>query len=174
MSDKDRPRILLVEDNRELQEMFRVRLEMEGFEIAFADDGRGCLKALEEQQPDLILLDLFMPVMDGYQVLETLSNTPLYSEIPVVVFSVEGNPREIERAVALGAVEYIVKGKMELERVVARIQEILAEGRARSLFEEVLLDLLVEKGIVDRREIRVRLREKRKEALMRRLKERRS
>lgn len=173
MTDRDRPRVLIAEDNRELQEMFRVRLEMEGFEIAFADDGRGCLKALEAWKPDLILLDLFMPVMDGYQVLEVLSNTPFYSEIPVVVFSVEGNPREVERAIELGAIEYIVKGKMELEKVVAKIQEILAEGKARSAFEEVLLDLLVEKGVIDRREFRARLRQRRKEALMKRLKERR-
>lgn len=172
MSDRDRARILVAEDNRELQEMFRVRLEMEGFEICFVDNGRECLKALEDWEPNLILLDLFMPGMDGYQVLEVLGNSPLYSEIPILVFSVAGNIREIERAIELGAIEYIVKGKVELEKVVAKIKEILEEGKARNAFEEVLLELLVEKGVISHREFRARLREKRKKVLIQRLRER--
>ena len=167
-----RERILIVEDNQELQEMFRVRLEMEGFKLYFANNGRECLEALSQTYPDLILLDLFMPVMDGYQVLEVLNAHPEWNEIPVVVFSIEGDFGQIEKAVKLGAVEFLPKGKIELDKVVDKIKVVIQE-ESLPITQDIILELLIEKGIIQRSEFKKKFIEKRKEALLKKLKERR-
>lgn len=167
-----RERILIVEDNQELQEMFRVRLEMEGFRLSFANNGQECLETLEQALPDLILLDLFMPVMDGYQVLEVLNVHPEWDEIPVVVFSIEGDLGQIERAVKLGAVEFLPKGKIELDKVVDKIKIVLEEERL-PIAQDTILELLIEKGIIQGSEFKKRFREKKKEVLLKKLRERR-
>jgi len=167
-----RERILIVEDNQELQEMFQVRLKMEGFNLSFANNGQECLEALKQTLPDLILLDLFMPVMDGYQVLETLNAHPEWDEIPVIVFSIEGDFGQIERAVNLGAVEFLPKGKIELDKVVNKIKVVLEEEKL-PLAQEIILELLIERGIIQRSEFKKKFREKRTEVLLKRLRERR-
>ena len=97
-----RNKILLVEDSKVIQQMYRNKLLLEEFTVVTADNGMEAIKSLSQEKPDLILLDLMMPVMDGYKVLQVVKTDPKLSGIPVLVFSAKGQPEEIERALNLG------------------------------------------------------------------------
>lgn len=92
-------------------------------------------------------MDLFIPGMDGYQVLEILGNSPLYSEILIIVFSVKGNLQGIEQAIDLGAIEYIVKGKVELEKMVPRLRKSWKKEREGVPSKVPFWNFLSKKGL---------------------------
>ncbi len=122
-----RNRILLVEDSKVIREMYRNKLIMEEFTVVTADNGMEAVKVLSQEKPDLILLDLMMPVMDGYKVLQVVKTDPKLSGIPVLVFSAKGQPEEVERALNLGAAGYFVKATSKPEKVVEKIRLILSQ-----------------------------------------------
>jgi len=122
-----RNKILLVEDSKVIQQMYRNKLLLEEFTVVTADNGMEAIKSLSQEKPDLILLDLMMPVMDGYKVLQVVKTDPKLSGIPVLVFSAQGQPEEIERALNLGAAGYFVKATSKPEKVVDKIRLILSQ-----------------------------------------------
>jgi len=122
-----RNKILLVEDSKVIQQMYRNKLLLEEFTVVTADNGMEAIKILSQEKPDLILLDLMMPVMDGYKVLQVVKTDPKLSGIPVLVFSAKGQPEEIERALNLGAAGYFVKATSKPEKVVDKIRLILSQ-----------------------------------------------
>jgi CheY-like chemotaxis protein len=101
-----RPKILVVEDDRDLAVLLRRQLESEGYQVLLAGTGEDALWLAREAKPQLITLDIMLPDIDGFAVLERLKQNPLTSGIPVVVVSVL---TETERGYALGAVDYVVK-----------------------------------------------------------------
>lgn len=101
-----RPKILVVEDDRDLAVLLRRQLESEGYQVLLASGGEDALWLAKEAQPQLITLDIMLPDLDGFTVLERLKANPLTSGIPVVIVSVI---TETERGYSLGAVDYIVK-----------------------------------------------------------------
>jgi len=104
-------RILFIEDSAALAELYSSECRRQGYQVLVAGDGRMGLRLVAEVPPDLILLDLRLPGMDGFSVLETLRTTASTSDIPVVIFSNETGPEAIERARALGAIDYLVKSE---------------------------------------------------------------
>ena len=104
-------RILVVEDTDLLRRMYRDRLVADGFEVLDAADGLAALALLRENHVDLILLDLVMPRMGGLDVLQAVSADPRTKGTPVVVLTNLGEEDTIERAVALGAVDYLIKNE---------------------------------------------------------------
>lgn len=86
-----------------IQQVYKNALTFEQFEVRTVDNGMEAIKALSEEKPDIILLDLMMPVMDGYKVLQVVKTDPKLSMIPVLVFSAKGQPEEVEKSLALGA-----------------------------------------------------------------------
>ena len=122
-----RNKILLVEDSKVIQQMYRNKLLLEEFTVVTADNGMEAIKSLSQEKPDLILLDLMMPVMDGYKVLQVVKTDPKLSGIPVLVFSAKGQPEEVERALNLGAAGYFVKATSKPEKVVEKIRLILSQ-----------------------------------------------
>jgi len=122
-----RYKILLVEDSKVIQQMYRNKLLLEEFTVVTADNGMEAIKILSQEKPDLILLDLMMPVMDGYKVLQVVKTDSKLSGIPVLVFSAQGQPEEIERALNLGAAGYFVKATSKPEKVVDKIRLILSQ-----------------------------------------------
>ncbi|MEW6419724.1 MAG: response regulator [Nitrospirota bacterium] len=122
-----RNKILLVEDSKTIQQMYRNKLTFEQFQVFTADNGMEAIKILSQEKPDLILLDLMMPVMDGYKVLQVVKTDPKLSDIPVLVFSAKGQPEEVEKALNLGAAGYIVKATTKPNEVVEQIRKVISQ-----------------------------------------------
>lgn len=122
-----RNKILLVEDSKAIQQMYRNKLTFEQFLVLTADNGMEAIKILSQEKPDIILLDLMMPVVDGYKVLQVIKTDPKLSNIPVLVFSAKGQPEEVEKALNLGAAGYIVKATTKPNEVVEQIKKVLTQ-----------------------------------------------
>ncbi|GBE00337.1 transcriptional regulatory protein SrrA [bacterium BMS3Abin07] len=129
--EKMEGKILLVEDSKMIQEIYKNKLLFEKFNVITADNGAEGIKVLAKETPDLILLDLMMPIMDGYKVLQVIKTDSRLKSIPVIVFSAKGQPGEVEKAMQLGASDYIVKATTKPAQVVERIKKVLSE-RTRS------------------------------------------
>ena len=122
-----RDKILLVEDSKVIQQMYRNKLIFEQFNVLTADNGMEAIKILSQEKPDLILLDLMMPIMDGYKVLQVVKTDPRLANIPVLVFSAKGQSEEVEKALNLGAAGYIVKATTKPNEVVEQIRKVLSQ-----------------------------------------------
>jgi CheY-like chemotaxis protein len=125
-------RILLVEDDRFQRRAAETKLRRSGYEVTVAGDGEEALQLVAAgPPPDLILLDLIMPKLSGFEVLRRLKADPATAGIPVVVLSNLGQPGDIQQALEAGAAAYLVKAKLALRDLVARVEETLdAGGRA--------------------------------------------
>lgn len=119
--------ILIVEDDKFLRELISRKLINEGFKIEEAIDGEEGLKKLQEVKPDLILLDLILPGVDGFEVLERTKDNPSTSMIPVLILSNLGQRDEIEKGLKLGAVDFLVKAHFTPEEIVDKVKEILSK-----------------------------------------------
>lgn len=122
-----RNKILLVEDSKVIQQMYKNKLTIEQFNVITADNGIEAIKILSQEKPDIILLDLMMPIMDGYKVLQIIKTDPRLSNIPVLVFSAKGQPEEVEKSLNLGAAGYIVKATTKPNEVVEQIRKVLSQ-----------------------------------------------
>jgi len=118
-------KILIIEDDGFLASIYAQKLELEGFEVAFATNGEDGLKLAQKDKPDLILLDLLMPQMDGFEVLEKVKADPTIKDIKVLVLSNLGQKEDVDRCMKLGAVGYMIKAHSLPEETVKRIKEIL-------------------------------------------------
>lgn len=102
-------KILVVDDEAELVDMVKIRLETNGYEVITACDGKEGVEKAMCQHPDLILLDLMMPVMDGFEALRCLKAEQSTSRIPVIVFTARGDTKSVLEAEDLKATDYIIK-----------------------------------------------------------------
>jgi DNA-binding response OmpR family regulator len=118
-------KILIIEDELMLQKTMAEYLGSENFEIMTASDGEEGLKAVRTFSPDLIILDIILPKMDGFQVMEKLNNDPELKKIPVIALTNLESTEDIQRAFERGAKNYLVKADYKLEDVVKKIKEIL-------------------------------------------------
>ena len=118
-------RILLCEDDRFLRKAAEARLRQHGFTVFSAMDGEESLRVAREQIPDLILLDLIMPKVQGFEVLRRLKADAATACIPVVVLSNLGQDRDVEQATALGARAYFVKAHLSLQDLVTKVDDVL-------------------------------------------------
>lgn len=125
-------RVLVVEDTELLRRMYRDRLAQDGYEVADAADGIAALELLRDNTFDVILLDLIMPRMGGIQVLEAVKRDPRTQGIPVIVLTNLGEEETIERAVALGAVDYLIKNETRPADVSSKVSLVLAAYKAPS------------------------------------------
>jgi DNA-binding response OmpR family regulator len=115
-------KILLVEDDQGLGNVYQVRLTAEGFDVRWVQNGEDALKTALEYRPDLILLDVMMPKLNGFDVLDILRNTPETSETKIIILTALSQPSDIERAKQLGASDYLVKSQAVITDVMARIR----------------------------------------------------
>lgn len=122
--------ILLVEDTDLFRRIYEDKLTQEGFTVRGASDGRECLDVLRSEHVDLVLLDLIMPRMSGLEALEAMKADPRIRDIPVIVLSNLGQEADIQRGLALGAEDYLIKSAAKPAEVSAKIQQVLeASGR---------------------------------------------
>lgn len=125
MSKNKKISVLIIEDDSYISDMYRIKLESENFEVAIAGDGTIGIKMLEKQKPDIILLDVVMPKMDGFDVLKTIKGNPELKEVPVVLLTNLSQKENVERGFELGADSYIIKAHFTPSEVVEKIKGIL-------------------------------------------------
>jgi CheY-like chemotaxis protein len=118
-------RILLVEDDDALASVYQTRLQAEGFEMRRVPNGEEALAAALQYHPDLILLDVMMPRVSGFDVLDILRNTPETTNVKVVMLTALSQDSDKERAMSLGVDEYLVKSQVVIADVVSRIKHHL-------------------------------------------------
>lgn len=122
----DRSRtILLVEDERLLRKAAENALRQRGFRVLTAANGDEALRTAAAEIPDLVLLDLVMPGLPGYQVLRALKNNDATAAIPVVILTNLGRDADVQRALDAGAIAYAIKSNLALKELVALIRRVL-------------------------------------------------
>jgi DNA-binding response OmpR family regulator len=121
-------RVLIVDDDAFLAGIYATKLELEGFEVISARDGDEGLKAAAKEIPDLILLDVLMPKLDGFEVLKRLKEDPSTKEIPVIMLTNLGQKEDIEKGISEGAVDYLIKAHFVPAEAVAKIEKVLNVG----------------------------------------------
>lgn len=122
--------ILIVEDDRFLSSILKTRLEKEGFSVLQAFDGEEAVNVLKTQKPGLILLDLIMPKMSGFEFLETIQVDPELNRIPVMVASNLGQDSDIEKAKSFGVANYYVKAQTSIDDLTRMVKDLVAGGAA--------------------------------------------
>ena len=117
--------ILIIEDDKFLRELIAKKLVKEGYEISEAVDGEEGIKKVKEEKPDLVLLDLILPGIDGFEVLSRTKEDPVLSQIPVIILSNLGQKEDVQRGLRLGAVDYLIKAHFTPGEIIEKIRAIL-------------------------------------------------
>lgn len=111
MEADEEVRVLFIEDDAAVAEMYRLKLELDGYTVTIAPDGEQGLKLAKEGPPDILFLDIRLPKMDGFSVLESLRADEALRHIPVIILSNYGEAELVERGLKLGALDYLIKAE---------------------------------------------------------------
>src|SRR5919106_3471093 len=117
-------KVLIVDDEPALLQMLKVNLELDGFETYLASDGATGLKRIEAEEPDVVLLDLMMPVLDGWGVLTKLREMKLRKQPKVIIMTAKGQ-RDLEKGLEMGATAYLTK-PLDTERLFETVREVMS------------------------------------------------
>jgi DNA-binding response OmpR family regulator len=120
-------KVLVIEDDKFLRELISQKLLKEGYDVAEAMDGEKGIEAVKQESPDLILLDLILPGMDGFDVLARIKSAPESSDIPVIVLSNLGQKDDIEKGLKMGAVDYLIKAHFTPGEIIEKIRAVVKE-----------------------------------------------
>lgn len=123
--DKTSKRVLIVEDDKDLQDIYKYAFEDAGYEVKISNDGLNGVTDATEYMPDVVILDIMMPEMNGYQFLEALNNNTSL-KVPVVVVSNLTQEREKQKALAAGASLFLTKAEYDGPDLVVKVNELLA------------------------------------------------
>ncbi|MBD3359789.1 MAG: response regulator [Candidatus Buchananbacteria bacterium] len=129
MAKDKKIKILLIEDDSFLVEMYTTKFELEGFEVVSAEDGKKGLEMVKKENPDIILLDILMPKMDGFAVLDALKKDEEVADIPVILLTNLGQKDDVKKGFEKGAVGYLIKAHFMPSEVVDKIKKILKESK---------------------------------------------
>lgn len=116
--------ILIIEDDIFFQKFYTQKLRDQGFEVDAAPDGEEGLEKVKTLKPDLILLDIIMPKKDGFEVLKDLSDNPQLKKIPVYVFSTLNQEQDVQKALKLGAKDFVNKSMLDFNVLLRKISEL--------------------------------------------------
>ena len=119
-------RVLLAEDDRFLRKAAETPLKRQGYAVLATADGEEALRVARTDAPDLILLDLIMPKLNGFDVLRALKGDAATADIPVIILSNLGQDRDVQQAMEAGAAAYLVKADLSLQALVRRVEDALA------------------------------------------------
>jgi len=119
--------VLLVEDDTFLSGMYVKKLTLEGFDVQLASDGESGLRQAKAVKPDIILLDIILPKLDGFHVLEGVKQDPATKQIPVIMLTNLGARDDVERGLRLGALDYLIKAHFMPSEVVDKVKKILSK-----------------------------------------------
>ena len=127
MSEKTKggKKVLLIEDEEMIGEMYRTKFESEGFEFVCGKDGEGGLELAKKEKPDIILLDIIMPKLDGFSVLKELKKDTKTKKIKIILLTNLGQDEDVKKGKAMGANDYLVKANFTPSQVVEKVREVL-------------------------------------------------
>ena len=120
-------KIMLVEDDKSLREIYSIRLVAEGYEVVSAGDGEEALAMAVQQKPDLIVSDVMMPKISGFDMLDILRSTPETKDIKVIMMTALSSEDQRQRGESLGADRYLVKSQVGIEDVINAVHEVLGD-----------------------------------------------
>ena len=118
-------KILIVEDDKFLRELIVRKLTNEGYEAVEAVDGEQGIQKIKETKPDLVLLDLILPGIDGFEVLTQKKEDPFVASIPVIVLSNLGQKEDVDRGLGLGATDYLIKAHFTPGEIIEKVRNII-------------------------------------------------
>lgn len=119
-------KILIVEDDTFLADIYKTKLEMEGFKVIVASDGEKGLKMIQTKAPDLVLLDILLPKKDGFAILEEIKKSPSpIKDIPVILLTNLGQNEDVDKGLNLGAADYLIKAHFKPTEVAEKIKKYL-------------------------------------------------
>ncbi len=118
-------KILWVEDDAFLSSIIEKKVSLEKFSLDIARDGSSALQMLETVKPDIIILDIMLPGMDGFEILKKIRENVENQKIPVLFLSNLGAPGDIEKGMALGATKYMVKAMFTLDQIIEEVEKML-------------------------------------------------
>jgi len=118
-------KILIIEDEKDISKMYQTSLQNDGYEVVLAGNGEEGLKSALESKPNLILLDIIIPKMDGFSTLEQLKKEKVTKNIPVIMLTNLGQDEDKEKGKKLGAVDYFVKANFTPMQISAKIKKYL-------------------------------------------------
>jgi DNA-binding response OmpR family regulator len=121
----DQKTILLVEDEPLLANLLKQRLEKEDLKVTLARDGEEALKILKTVEPHLILLDIILPKISGFELMEVLKADPQFEKAPIIIISNLGQESDVVKGQSLGAIEYFVKAQVSIEELVDHVKKFL-------------------------------------------------
>jgi len=124
-------RILVVDDDKDLVKVIKTALEVRGFEVTTAYDGEEALKETERVMPDLIILDIIMPRLNGLEVLQRIKGDPRFNSIPVILLTVKSNKEDVEKGYEFGA-DYYLSKPFKIEKLLVGIRMILSSQKWQS------------------------------------------
>jgi len=122
----ENPHILIVEDDTFLLNIYKTKFEFENFKVSTAENGEVGLAEIRKKHPDLILLDILMPKMDGFAVLEELKKDKSIQNIPVILLTNLGQKDDVQKGLELGAKDYIIKAHFKPSEVLEKVRKVLA------------------------------------------------
>lgn len=131
-------KILLVEDDVSLRDVYSARLQAEGYVIVVAANGEEALAMAVKEKPDLVLLDVMMPRISGFDVLDILRSTPETAKVKVIMMTALSSPEDQDRGQKLGVDRYLVKSQVTLEEVVSTIADVLAHASGSQAPEPIV------------------------------------
>lgn len=119
-------KILIIEDDPLMSRMYQKIFTFEGYEVDVAENGEDGLVKVKNGNPNLVLLDIMMPKMNGFEVLEKLKSDPATKKLPIVILTNLAGQKDAETAMSKGAVKYIVKSEYEPKQIANMVKEVLA------------------------------------------------
>src|ERR1700685_3493106 len=119
-----RPKVVIVDDDRDTREMLTLALDLEGYDVSSASNGLRLISSLHVDRPDLILLDVVMSWIDGFELCRSVKKNEEFRDIPVIFISARKAPEDVQRGVEAGASDYFAK-PVDIDRLAARIRELV-------------------------------------------------
>ncbi|MBR2659195.1 response regulator [Candidatus Saccharibacteria bacterium] len=139
-------KVMLVEDDKSLREIYSIRLVAEGYEVVSAGDGEEALAMAVKERPDLIVSDVMMPKISGFDMLDILRSTPETKDIKVIMMTALSSEDQRQRGESLGANKYLVKSQVGIEDVINAVHEVLDGGDASAEASPSSEDALLSRG----------------------------
>jgi len=129
MAEDKKYSLVLVEDDEFLASIYQTKFDMEGFKVSITGNGEEGLKLVEKKMPDIVLLDILLPKLDGFAVLERLKSNPKTKHIPVILLTNLGQKDDVDRGVELGAADYLIKAHFKPSETVDKVRKIIAQSK---------------------------------------------
>ena len=126
MAKEGKTKILIVEDDEFLANIYQTKFEIEGFKVFVAGDGEQGLKMAGTKAPEIILLDVLWPKLDGFAVLEQLKKDSATKDIPVILLTNLGQKEDVQKGLSMGAVDYLIKAHFKPSETVDKVKKVLS------------------------------------------------